>query len=54
MVYIQRIDENGLETVDEFTSYTEARKMLIEYRLSDTSATYRISSRATKAWREDK
>lgn len=52
MHYIQRKDDNGLETVDEFETYKEANTMLAEYRLSDTSAMYYISSRACKAWRE--
>lgn len=50
MKYIQRKDRNGLETVDEFDTYKEAKAMLAEYRLSDTSAMYYISSRACKAW----
>ena len=53
MRYIQRRDQWGLETVDEFTTYKEARAMLAEYRLSDPSATYYISSRACKAWRQE-
>lgn len=49
--YIQRKDGNQLETVDEFTSRKEAREMLREYRMSDTSAHYYISSRACKDWK---
>ena len=52
MLYIQRKDSNGLETVDEFTNRKEARAMLDEYRLSDWSAVYYISSRCCKAWKE--
>jgi hypothetical protein len=52
MHYIQRKDGNNLETVDEFETYKEAKTMLAEYRLSDTSAMYYISLRACKAWRE--
>jgi hypothetical protein len=52
MYYIQRKDSNGLETVDEFTTRKEAKTMLAEYRLSDWSATYYLSSRACKAWLE--
>jgi hypothetical protein len=52
MFYIQRKDSNGLETVDEFTTRKEARAMLDEYRLSDWSAVYYISSRCCKAWKE--
>jgi hypothetical protein len=52
MYYIQRKDSNGLETVDEFATRKEAKAMLAEYRLSDWSATYYLSSRACKAWLE--
>lgn len=51
MRYIQRKDENGLETVDEFETYKEARAMLAEYRMADTSANYYISTRACRAWK---
>ena len=52
MKYIQRKDRNGsnLETVDQFETTKEAKLMLAEYRLSDTSAMYYISSRCCKAW----
>jgi len=50
MFYIQRKDSRQLETVDEFEKFKEARAMLKEYRLSDYSAYYYISSRACKAW----
>ena len=52
MYYIQRKDSRYLETVDEFDTFKEAKKMLKEYRLSDLSAHYYISSRACKAWRD--
>ena len=52
MKYIQRKDAYQLETVDEFETYKEARAMLAEYRLSDPYASYYLSSRACKAWRE--
>jgi len=51
MIYIQRKDENGLETVDEFETRKEAREMLREYQMSDRSASYYTSSRACKAWK---
>jgi hypothetical protein len=54
MTYIQRRGQGYLETVDEFESYKEARQMVREYRLSDSSANYYLSSRACKAWRESK
>lgn len=52
MTYIQRKDQNYLETVDEFETRKEARVMLKEYQISDPSAHYYLSSRACKAWRE--
>ena len=54
MTYIQRKDRdtNQLETVDEFETRKEARAMLAEYRLSDNSAYYYISSRCCKSWKE--
>lgn len=51
MIYIQRNGQGYLETVDEFTTRREALAMLAEYRLSDPSARYYISTRACKAWR---
>ena len=51
MKYIQRKDEKYLETVDEFETYKEAKAMLKEYRLCDTSAVYYISSRCCKDWK---
>lgn len=50
MKYIQRKDGKILDTVDEFETYKEAKAMLKEYRLSDWSAEYYISSRACKDW----
>jgi hypothetical protein len=50
--YIQRKDGSTLETVDEFDSYKEAKVMVKEYRISDTSASYYISSRACKSWKD--
>ncbi len=52
MTYIQRKSGRDLETVDEFETYREARKMLSEYRLSDPSAEYYLSSRACNAWKD--
>ena len=51
MNYIQRKDRFGLETVDQFEKYSEAVKMLKEYRMSDKSARFYISSRACKGWK---
>ena len=51
MKYIQRKDSNGLETVDEFQTYKEARSMLCEYVLADPYGQYYISTRCCKAWK---
>lgn len=51
MRYIQRRDAYGLETVDEFTTYREARAMLKEYCIADPSAYYYISQRCCIQWR---
>jgi len=53
MKYIQRKGDGYLETVDEFATMREARAMLIEYRMADTSAHYYISTRCCRAWQED-
>jgi len=52
MIYIQRKDNRQLETVDEFSTRKEAREMLKEYRLSDPSAEYYLSTRPCKDWRD--
>jgi len=51
--YIQRKDARYLETVDCFENFKEAKAMLVEYRMSDTSADHYISSRACKGWYKD-
>jgi hypothetical protein len=50
--YIQRKDGRYVETVDEFETRKEARAMLAEYQFADCSASYYLSTRACKAWRE--
>jgi hypothetical protein len=50
--YIQRRGNGYLETVDEFATRTEARKMLTEYQLADPSARHYISSRCCANWRD--
>ena len=50
MVYIQMKYGKDLETVDQFETYKEARLMLKEYQLSDSYASYYLSSRACRAW----
>lgn len=52
MKYIQRRDEYGVETVDEFETMKEAREMIVEYKMSDPSASYYISQRSCKDWME--
>lgn len=51
MTYVQRRGNGYLETVDEFTTKKEALAMLNEYRLSDPSATFYLSSRPCGNWR---
>ncbi len=53
MTYIQRNGQGYRETVDEFEDFREARDMVAEYRLSDPSAVYYLSSRACKDWHAD-
>lgn len=50
MYYIQRKDGQDLETVDQFDTRKEAREMVKEYQISDTSARFYISTRACKHW----
>lgn len=40
-----------LETVDECSSVKEARSLLVEYQLFDSSARYYLSTRCCRAWR---
>jgi hypothetical protein len=51
MIYIQRRESRQLETVDEFATLKEARAMLIEYRISDPTATYYLSRRPCNDWK---
>lgn len=55
--YIQRRDNNGVETVDEFPFKSkeerkEARRCLNEYRVSDPYANYYMSQKACKDWND--
>jgi len=52
MIYIQRRISYQLETVDEFLTLKEARAALIEYRISDRTATYYLSRRPCNHWKE--
>ena len=53
MKYIQRKDKNYLETDDQFETLKEARKMVVEYSIGDSSAEYYISNRACKDWKKE-
>ena len=50
MRYLQRRDEHGLETVDQAETVREASFLLVEYRLSDSSAEYYDSARPCRHW----
>jgi len=54
MIDIHRRDSSRqLETVDQFDTIKEARAMLIEYRISDPSATYYMSRRPCNDWKQN-
>lgn len=50
--YIQHNGGEGLETVDEFPTYKEAREAIKEYQMSDSGGTYYLSNRPCKEWAE--
>lgn len=52
LFYINRHGQGQRETVDSFSTSREARAMVGEYRLSDPSAKYWISSRPCAGWTE--
>jgi len=52
MTYVQRRDRQGLETVDQFETYKEAREMVKEYNISDPYGSYYLSSRCCKEWKD--
>ena len=52
MRYINRFGQSIRETVDEFATRKEAIAALREYRISDPSARYWISSRCCRGWRD--
>ena len=54
-VYINMKEGGKVETLDEFESYKEAKKMLQEYRLASSyySGAY-ISQRCTKDWKDNR
>jgi len=50
MTYINIKNNNEVETVDQFKTYKEAKKMLQEYQMSDSYNNYYLSQRATNYW----
>lgn len=52
MVYVQRLGQGYRETVDQFETWPEARRMVAEYRMADPSAHYYLSRRACRKWAE--
>ena len=50
MTYIQYRYRGELETVDEFETRKEARKMLAEYRLAYSEGRLYLSQRPCKEW----
>lgn len=51
MYYINTQRYGHVETIDEFETRNEARKMLAEYNIAFHGGCY-ISTRCTKDWRE--
>ncbi len=52
MTYINMNTSAGVETIDEFESAKEARKMLREYQLAFHSCPVYLSQRCTQDWRD--
>ena len=53
MIYINSQYQNEVETIDEFETRKEARKMLTEYQLTyGYDFKLWMSSRSTKDWRD--
>ena len=50
-LYINRLGQGYRETVSECSTRRDARAELAEYRLSDPSAAYWISTRCCANWR---
>ena len=46
-----RTGAHGIETVDEFETHKETKKMIKEYRISHPTGYYYISSRSTNEWK---
>ena len=54
MRYINIKQDGKVETVDQFETYEEARKMRDEYNMSDLYNYYYISTRSTREWNVNK
>ena len=52
--YVQRVGQGYRETVDEFETRKEALEMVREYRVSDPSANFYLSTRPCKDWADSK
>ena len=54
MTYINMKTTEGVETIDQFDTYREAKKMLKEYRIASSYyyGAY-LSNRSTKDWRNN-
>lgn len=52
-IYINRIGNGYRETVDEFDSRREARKMVSEYTFGDPAGRYYVSTRCCANWKEE-
>ena len=50
--YIQRKDGRQIETVDQFDTRKEALAMVKEYRIADPSASFSLSRRPCKGWKD--
>ena len=54
MVYVNLKNKGcSVETVDQFPLRREAIKAVKDFRLSDPTGNYYLSTRCTKDWRED-
>ena len=51
MNYINMMHRGKKETIDQFDTFTEARKMVTEYQMSDPASSYYISKRCCKGWK---
>ena len=52
MGYVNMKGSHGIETVDEYKGFKEGKMLVREYRLSDPTNHYYLSSRSTKDWKK--